>query len=113
MVTRIHGGAGRRPLPLFLAEHMKAKGVSDERLAGRMDVDRVTVTRWRNGKRKPNTDKIAALEDALDLKPGDLRRPPAPPPAPKRAGIDAILEGAPDEVVEHFANLARLWKIAQ
>lgn len=84
---------------------MAARGVSDERLAGRLGVDRVTVTRYRNQQHRLNPDKIAAIAAALDLEPEELWRPPAPDGRPS---IDAMLRNAPDDAVKRLAEVAAI-----
>lgn len=111
VVTRKIGRIGRRPGSragrpqyLYIAEHMEAKGINDERLAGRLDVARETVTRWRNEQSRLNPYKIDAIAKALGLKSGmELWRPPG------RPSLDAALTDAPDELVKQFAEMAAIY----
>ena len=106
MVTsRIRTRRGGRRLHLYIEEWMNVRGLSDERLAGRLNVARETVTRYRNEQHRLNPDKIAAIAEALDLEPTELWRPPD---ASNRPSIDAILRDAPTEAVEKVAELAIL-----
>lgn len=84
---------------------MRANGVSDERLAGRLGVERVTVTRYRRQQHRLNPEKIAAIAKALDIEPEELWRPPAPG---SRPSIDAMLKGAPDDAVQQLAEVAAI-----
>jgi transcriptional regulator with XRE-family HTH domain len=84
---------------------MEERGLSDERLAGRLNVARETVTRWRSQQHRLNPDKIAALAIALDLTPEQLWRPP--PPA-NRPSIDALLKDASDDAVKKVAEVAAI-----
>ncbi len=103
MVTKVRARGGRR-LHLYIAEWMKERGVSDERLAGRLGVDRVTVTRWRTQQHRLNPEKIKALADALDIEPVVLWHPPEP----NRPSIDTMLRGASDEAVKKVAEVAAI-----
>src|ERR1700731_1604306 len=108
MVTQIHGRRGQVPARrrhLYIQEWMEFRGINDERLAGRLDVDRVTVTRWRNQQHRLNPDKIAAIAAALDIEPEQVWRPPWPP---SRPSIDAMLSGASDEAVQRLAEVAAI-----
>ena len=58
MATTIYG---KRRGHLFVAEWMEHRNLSDEKLANRLGVDRVTVTRWRNQQHRLNPEKIAAI----------------------------------------------------
>ena len=103
-VERIRQRSGYKG-PLYLIEHMEAKGVSDEQLAGRLDVDRVTVTRYCNGTRRPNPERIAQIEDALGIGDGDLFKPPQPKRAPDRPSLDEATKEWPTEAVNKLAEL--------
>lgn len=92
MVTRIHEGAR---VHLFIKEHMEAKGISDEAMAGRLDVARETIWRRYTEQHRLNPQKIAEFAHAMDMEPEDLYRPPAPPsPIPS---IDAMLKDVDEE----------------
>ena len=87
---------------------MNARGLSDERLAGRLGVARETVTRYRNEQHRLNPEKIAAIAAALDLEPPDLWQLPPPRDRRPRPSIDAILRDASEEAFEKVADLAAL-----
>lgn len=89
MVQRI---GPKKPQRLFLAEWMKHRGLSDERLAGRVGVERETVTRWRSYPNRLNLPTIEALAEAFDCETPDLWRDPNTPSA------DALLRNAPEDV---------------
>lgn len=89
MVTRIRKGAKPH---LYIEEWQAKRGLSDQDIAGRVEVSRETVWRWKNEQHRLNPQKIAALAHALDIEPEDLWRPPA------RQSLDAILKNAPEEV---------------
>lgn len=82
---------------------MAYRGLSDERLAGRLGVARETVTRWRRQQHRLNPDKIAAIANALDCEPEDLWRPPT------RPSLDAMVKALPDQQVVIAANMLKLW----
>jgi transcriptional regulator with XRE-family HTH domain len=71
---------------------MEKRGLSDERLAGRLDVERETVNRWRNYPQRLSLPRIEELAEALDLEPADLWR------HPDRPSADALLRDAPADV---------------
>lgn len=87
---------------LYIAEWMEARGLNDERLAGRLHVDRVTVTRWRNQQHRLNPDKIARVAHALDLEPEELFRPPT-----GRPSLDGMIKDAPDDLKDTAADIVR------
>lgn len=89
MVPRI---GPKRPRRLFLSEWMEAKELTDERLAGRLDVERETVNRWRNYPQRLNLPRIEEIAAAMDIDPADLWRHPDQPSA------DALLRAAPESV---------------
>lgn len=89
----------RRPRRLYLAEWMENRGLSDERLAGRLDVARETVTRWRNYPQRLSLPAIENIAQALDCEPQDLWRHPDQPSA------DALLRDAPDELKQQAAAM--------
>lgn len=82
----------RRPIRLFLAEWMAYRGLSDERLAGRIGVERETVNRWRNHPQRLTLPRIEQICDALDCEPQDLWRHPNQPSA------DELLRDAPEDL---------------
>lgn len=84
---------------------MEDRGFSDERLADRLGVDRVTVTRYRSQQHRLNPDKIAAIAAALDIEPEELWAPPGPRTRPR---IDPMLRDAPDETVREIAEMAAI-----
>src|SRR5690349_7208577 len=89
MVPRI--GPKRAP-KLFLSEWMDNRGLSDERLAGRLGVERETVNRWRNHPQRLSLPRIEEIAQAHDCEPADLWRHPGRPSA------DALLRDAPDDI---------------
>jgi len=99
MVTTIYG---KRRGHLFVAEWMEHRELSDEKLAGRLGVDRVTVTRWRNQQHRLNPDKIAAIAAALDIDCAQLFRPPS-----ARPSLDAPLRDAPAELQDTAADIVK------
>ena len=82
----------KRPRRLFLSEWMEKRELTDERLAGRLGVERETVNRWRNYPQRLSLPRIEEIAEALDLDPADLWRHPGRPSA------DALLRDASDDV---------------
>ena len=99
MVTRIRKGARAH---LYIEEWMAFRGLSDERLAGRLGVARETVTRYRGQQHRLNPDKIAAIAAALDCEPEDLWRPPS------RPSLDAMVKNADDKTRDTAVDMVRL-----
>lgn len=106
MVTsRIHAKrAGKKPQHLYIEEWMNRKGVSDETLAGRLEVSRETVTRYRNEQNRLRPDKIAAIAHHLQLKVTDLWSPPPPLEEPPRPSLDDLVKDVPTEEVRKLAD---------
>jgi transcriptional regulator with XRE-family HTH domain len=95
MVTRIRT---TRPHRVYLAEWMAKLGTNDERLAGRLNVARETVTRYRNYPNRLNPAKLAQIAEALDIEVWRLWQDPA------RPSIDELLAGQDNETVERIAR---------
>lgn len=87
---------------LYIEEWMQHLGLTDESLGLKMDKSRVTVWRWRTEQKRLNPDKIAAIAGALGLSSVDLWRPPW------RPSLDAIVQDAPDEIVQKAADIVRI-----
>jgi len=73
---------------------MESRGLTDEKLAGRLGVSRQTVWKWQGQQHRLTPGKIAQLANALDIEPEDLWR------TPSRPSVDALLADAPDETVQ-------------
>lgn len=82
---------------------MAYRGLSDDKVANRLEVARETVTRWRGQQHRLNPEKIAALASALDCEPSELWRPPA------RPSLDAVVRDLPDDELAKAADMLRLW----
>lgn len=105
MVTRIRKGAR---IHLFIKEHMEAKGISDETMAGRLGVARETIWRRYSEQHRLNPLKIAEFAHAMGLEPEDLYRPPLPPePPPHVPSIDAMLKDADEETQKLAFDLVK------
>jgi transcriptional regulator with XRE-family HTH domain len=88
----------KKPLRLYITEWRENRGLSQEQLGARLGpkgVSGVTVSRWETGKRKPDLNAQAAIAEALDIDPFDLKRHPDQPSA------DALLRGQPKEVIDN------------
>jgi transcriptional regulator with XRE-family HTH domain len=71
---------------------MEKRELTDERLAGRLNVERETVNRWRNYPQRLSLPRIEEIAEALELDPADLWR------HPDRPSADALLRDASDDV---------------
>ena len=91
----------RRPRRLYVFEWREARGLTQERLAERLGVSNMTVSRWERGTSLLNTDVMAAVADALDIEPQDLYRHPDQPSA------DALLRGQSAEVRDQALTIIR------
>lgn len=100
MVTKIRKGARRH---LYIEEHMAAKGLTDEKVAGRIGVARETVTRWRGQQHRLNPEKISALTEALGLEsPAALWTPP------NRPSLDALVANVSDDLRQRAAEMVSI-----
>lgn len=79
---------------LYIAEWRGSRGLTQEQLGERLQTSHVTISRWETGKRSPDLNAQAALAEALDIDPFDLRRHPDQPSA------DALLRDQPPDVRE-------------
>lgn len=98
MVTRI---GQRRRAHLYVAEWLEHRGLSDEKAAGRLGIDRVTVWKWKTQPGRLNPEKIAALASILDIEPEELFRPPS------RPSLDAMVKNQPESVQAMAADIVR------
>jgi len=62
--------------PINLAEHRKARHLSQAKLAEMIGVEQPTVQRWESGKRTPDLGQLGDLADALGIDPGALFKLP-------------------------------------
>lgn len=70
-----------------LLQERKRRGLSQEELAGMVNVSRQAVSKWETGDAMPDLPKLLALADALDISLDALcgrDAPPAPAPTPYR-----------------------------
>lgn len=100
MVPRIGPKLPRR---IFLSEWMDKRELSDERLAGRLDVERETVNRWRNYPQRLSLPRIEEIAAALDIEPADLWR------HPDRPSADALLRNVPDDVQKNAVEMLQIF----
>lgn len=96
MPTRI---GPKRPFRLYIAEWRENRGLSQQQLGDRLGTSDVTISRWETGKRRPDLNAQAAVAEALDIDPFDLRRHPDTPSA------DDLLRDQPPEIREQAIKL--------
>jgi transcriptional regulator with XRE-family HTH domain len=82
------GSRGNRPL--FIDEWFAEKGASDEKVAGILGVERVTVWRWRTQQHRLNPQKLAELARAIGIRPAQFYTRPG------QRSLDALLGDADD-----------------
>jgi transcriptional regulator with XRE-family HTH domain len=87
MPTRI---GPRKPLRLFIAEWREHRKLTQEQLAQRLGTSDVTISRWETRRRQPDLNAQAALAEALDIEPFDLRRHPDQPTEVQEQAIKLI-----------------------
>ena len=88
MIARI---GPKRPRRQYLAEWRDSRGLTQQQLADRVATGKDQISRWESGKRGMSAGVIEALEEALQLEPGDLFRDPAKP------SVDELLRDASPE----------------
>jgi transcriptional regulator with XRE-family HTH domain len=71
MPTRI---GPKKPFRLFISEWREHRNLTQEQLARRVGTSDVTISRWETRKRQPDLNALAAIAEALDIEPFDLRR---------------------------------------
>lgn len=102
MVTRI---GPKRPRRLYLQSWRESRGLTQQQLADRVDTGKDQISRWESGKRGMSAGVIAALEEALQLEPGDLFRDPAMP------SVDELLrDSTPEERQRVFSVVQAMLK---
>ena len=69
----------RKPHRHFIREWMKAKGLTQEKLADRMGITQGTVSKALKSKTILTEDYLVGIADALDVEVADLFRDPASP----------------------------------
>ena len=102
----------RRKLHLYIAEWREERGLSQEQLGARIELEdaegkwsrgvgKNTISRWEIDQKRLNPYKIAAIADALDLEQEDLYR------SPSRPSLDAIVKNESDELVSTAIDIVR------
>jgi transcriptional regulator with XRE-family HTH domain len=99
MVIRIRKSAKGH---LYVEEWLEHLGISDDALAGRLNIARTSVWRWKNEQHRLSPGKIQQLADALGIKPVQLWS------LPTRPSLDALLDDATDEVRQQAAEMLKI-----
>lgn len=89
----------KHPIRIFLVEWRERKELTQKRLAERLGVTEMTVSRWERDQHKLNTDTMAAVAEALGIEATDLYRHPDKPSA------DALLRGASPDVIREALDM--------
>ena len=79
---------------------MRAKGLSDEKMADRIGVSRETVWKWRK-ERGLKPDKLRRLAHELDMEPEEFFRPPG------QESVDALLVGVEPELRDTVVDVVK------
>ena len=74
----------------------RARGLSQEELAGRLHVTRQTISKWENALSVPDAELLLRLAEELEV------------PVSRLLGGPVEEEPAPDQVAAHLAGLNRL-----
>ena len=74
----------------------RARGLSQEELAGRLHVTRQTISKWENALSVPDAELLLRLAEELEV------------PVSRLLGGPVAEEPAPDQVAAHLAELNRL-----
>ena len=74
----------------------RARGLSQEELAGRLHVTRQTISKWENALSVPDAELLLRLAEELEV------------PVSRLLGGPVEEESAPDQVAAHLAELNRL-----
>lgn len=102
MIARI---GPKRPRRQYLQEWRDSRGLTQQQLADRVNTGKDQISRWESGKRGMSAGVIEALEEALQLEPGDLFRDPTQP------SVDELLRNAtPEQRQQAFSVIAALLK---
>ena len=102
----------KRKLLLYVAEWREERGLSQDHLGDRIELEddngkrvrgvgRNTVSRWEIDQKRLNPYKIAAIAEALDLEQEDLYRPPS------RPSLDALVKNESDETIAIAIDIVR------
>ena len=92
----------KRRAHLYIDEWFAHRETNDEKVAGRLDLDRTTIWKWRKNPSRLDPGKMEALARALDIEPEELYRPPS------RPSLDAIVKNYPEELQLKAAEIVRL-----
>lgn len=91
----------------------KARGLSQQELAGRLHVVRQTVSKWEQGRSVPDADLLVQLADYLGVPVEELLGTPAPesitPKAPQAVLADK-LGALTGQLAEQNNRRRRFWK---
>lgn len=79
MIIRVMSGTGRTTFGTILRQLREARGLTQERLAELVSVQRITVIRWESDEREPGWSTIQALADALGVTCEAFREQKEPP----------------------------------
>jgi transcriptional regulator with XRE-family HTH domain len=102
MIARI---GPKRPRRQYLQEWRELRGLTQEQVAERLDTSKGQVSRWESGKRGMSAGVLEALEEALQLEPGDIFRDPNMP------SVDELLRNAtPEQRQQVLSVVAALLK---
>lgn len=102
MVARI---GPKRPRRQYLQQWRETRGLTQQQLADRVETGKDQISRWESGKRGMSAGVIEALEEALQLEPGDLFRDPLQP------SVDELLRNAtPEERQRVFSVVQAMLK---
>lgn len=97
-----------------LYELRKQKGLSQEELAGRLNVSRQTVSKWEIGDTTPDMEKLAAISELFDISLDELVLGKKAEAADRSSKASGFLQNMEDKVCtqENKAKFKKGLKIA-
>lgn len=89
----------KKALAIYIAEHRKAKGLTQKQLALRLETDELTVSRWERRDTRVDMDTLAAIAEALY---GDLGQAEDLLSHPDRPTPNQLMRRLPKEEQKYF-----------
>ena len=89
----------------------KARGLSQEELAGRLHVVRQTVSKWEKGLSVPDAELLVRLAEELDTTPAALLGPELPPETEGSSTTAEQLGRIAEQLAVKNRRARRIWKV--
>jgi transcriptional regulator with XRE-family HTH domain len=98
-------GSKRTRHHLYITEWREHLDLDVEVIAGRVGTSRQTIYRWESDQKRLTPEKIAALAEAMNIKPEQFWR--LPPPRDALPSIDDLIANQPDDFKETAYDVVR------